>query len=99
VQFLVHIEVTWPADGDAAERERRIAGERARARELAEAGVIRRLWRVPGRWANWGLWEAQDATAVHGAIVSLPMWPYLDVEVIPLADHPSDPGASSAERP
>jgi muconolactone D-isomerase len=95
VQFLVHIEVTWPADGDAAERERRIVGERARARELAEAGIIRRLWRVPGRWANWGLWEAQDATAIHDAIVSLPMWPYVDVEVIPLADHPSDPGAST----
>jgi muconolactone D-isomerase len=95
VQFLVHIEVTWPADGDAAERDRRVQGERVRARELADAGVIRRLWRVPGRWANWGLWEAPDATAIHEAVVSLPMWPYLDVEVIPLADHPSDPGATS----
>jgi muconolactone D-isomerase len=97
VQFLVHIEVTWPADGDPADRERRITAERARARELAAGGVIRRLWRVPGRWANWGLWEAPDATALHEALVSLPMWPYLDVEVIPLADHPNDPGIAAIE--
>jgi muconolactone D-isomerase len=95
VQFLLHIEVTWPPDGDPDELQRRIKAERERARELATAGVIRRLWRVPGRWANWGLWEAPDATALHEAVISLPMWPYLDVEVIPLAEHPNDPGAAS----
>jgi muconolactone D-isomerase len=94
MQFLLHIEVTWPPDGDPAEKERRMAAEGARSRELAAAGVIKRLWRIPGRWANWGIWEAPDATAVHEAVTSLPMWPYLDVEVHPLADHPNDPGAA-----
>jgi len=92
VLFLLRIKVTWPPDGDPEERDRRIAGEAARARELAEAGIIKRVWRVPGQWANWGLWEAPDATAVHEAVTSLPMWPYLDVEVHALADHPNDPG-------
>lgn len=94
MQFLLNIEVTWPPDGDPAEKDRRIAAEHERSRELAEAGVIRRLWRIPGRWANWGLWEAPDATAIHDAVTSLPMWPYLAVEVYPLADHPNDPGAA-----
>jgi muconolactone D-isomerase len=95
MQFLLHIEVTWPPDGDPEEKDRRIAGEAARARELAAAGTIRRLWRIPGKWANWGIWEAPDATALHAAVTSLPMWPYLEVEVFPLADHPNDPGAVS----
>jgi muconolactone D-isomerase len=95
VQFLLRIEVTWPPDGDPEERERRILAERDRARELAEAGVIKRLWRIPGRWANWGLWEAPDATAIHAAVMSLPMWPYLDIDIHPLADHPNDPGAAA----
>jgi muconolactone D-isomerase len=95
VQFLLHIEVTWPPDGDPEERELRILAERDRARELAEAGVIKRLWRIPGRWGNWGLWEAPDATVIHEAVTSLPMWPYLDVEIHPLADHPNDPGAAA----
>lgn len=93
MEFLLHITVTWPPDGDPDEKARRIAGEAARARELTAAGIIKRVWRIPGQWANWGLWEAPDATAIHEAVTSLPMWPYLDVEVYPLAAHPNDPGA------
>jgi len=91
VEFLVHIEVLWPADGDPKELERLTAAERVRARELAAAGRIRRLWRIPGRRANWGLWEAPDASELHAAIRSLPFFPWLQVDVHPLAAHPSDP--------
>ena len=94
MQFLLHIKVTWPPDGDPADKARRIAAEGERARELAAAGIIKRVWRVPGQWANWGLWEAPDATAIHEAVTSLPMWPYLDVVVHPLAEHPNDPAGS-----
>lgn len=92
MEFLVHIEVRWPGDGDPDVLARLTAAERERARELAAAGTIRRLWRIPGRRANWGLWTAPDATALHAALASLPFFPWLDVEVHPLASHPSDPG-------
>ena len=92
MEFLVNIEVGWPADGDPEEL---VAPDRRRARSVARSsvrpGTIRRMWRVPGRRANWGIWEAEDATALHAAIGSLPFFPYLDVEVIPLAAHPNDP--------
>jgi muconolactone D-isomerase len=91
MEFLVHIEVQWPADGDPEELKRLTAAERIRGAELGAAGSIRRMWRIPGRWANWGLWEAADATALHEAISSLPMYPYTDIEVFPLAAHPTDP--------
>ncbi len=87
----MHIDVRWPADGDATELVRLTAAERARAMELAREGRIRRLWRIPGRRANWGLWEAPNATALHDAISSLPFFPWLAVDVHPLAAHPSDP--------
>jgi muconolactone D-isomerase len=92
VEFLVHIQVNWPPDGDPVELARLTAGERTRAAELASEGRIRRLWRIPGRFANWGIWEAPDADALHAAISSLVLYPYLDVTVHPLAAHPSDPG-------
>jgi muconolactone delta-isomerase len=66
--------------------------EAERARELALVGIIRRLWRVPGRWENWGLWEAENIDELHNAISSLPLFPYLSVHVHTLASHPSDPG-------
>ena len=95
MEFLVHIEVRWPPDGDPEQRARLVEAEAARARELAAAGTIKRLWRIPGRQANYGLWSADDATALHTAISSLPFFPWLDVEVIALAEHPSDPPRST----
>ena len=91
MEFLVHIEIEWPPDADPDEFARVTAAERERARELTAEGTIRRLWRVPGRRANWGLWEASDATALHAALTTLPMYPWLSIEVEPLAAHPSDP--------
>jgi muconolactone D-isomerase len=94
VEFLVRIEVQWPAESDPDEFARLTAQERTRARELAQDGRIRRLWRIPGRRANWGLWEADNATVLHEAIASLPLFPWLSVDVHPLAAHPSDPDAT-----
>jgi muconolactone delta-isomerase len=91
VEFLVHIEVLWPADGDPAEYAKLRASEGVRASELAASGRLRRLWRIPGQHANWGLWEADNATDLHEAISSLPHFPWLSVEVHALAAHPSDP--------
>jgi muconolactone D-isomerase len=96
VEFLVHIEVHWPPDGDSGRKAELIAAEGARARELIAAGTLRRLWRIPGRWANYGIWRASDATELHAALGSLPLFAWTDIEVVPLATHPSDPGEGGA---
>jgi muconolactone D-isomerase len=91
MEFLVRIEIAVPeelGDGRAQELSRR---ESERAGELAAAGVLLRLWRVPGRRANVGVWSAPDATELHAALTSLPLFPYMRIEVEPLARHPSDP--------
>jgi muconolactone D-isomerase len=99
MEFLVRITVEWPPDGDPGEKQGLLAAESERARELAAAGTLRRLWRIPGRWANVGLWETEDATALHEALASLPLFPWLDIDVQPLARHPSDPGPSGTSQP
>lgn len=89
MEFLVSIKITPP---EGVEHTAKLyVAERLRAKELADQGIVRRLWRVPGQKANWGLWEAEDATALHQAISSLPLFPYMEVNVHPLAQHPSDP--------
>lgn len=92
MEFLVQIEVLWPPDGEPDQLAQLVAAERARAAELTASGTIRRMWRIPGRWANWGIWFAADATELHAALASLPLYRWLDVEVHALAAHPSDPG-------
>lgn len=93
MEFLVEIVVRWPPEGDTQERDHLIVAESARAAELVESGVIVRLWRIPGQWANVGVWKAADPGALHEALASLPFFPWLDVTVRPLAPHPSDPAA------
>lgn len=92
MDFLVLIEVRWPADGDPEHHRVLVEAEAVRARELAAEGIIKRLWRRPGERANVGVWHADNASVLHEAISSLPFFPWLDVEVQPLADHPNDPG-------
>jgi muconolactone D-isomerase len=94
MEFLVHIDVHLPPDLSPDERSQLLARESARGKELITQGTLKRIWRIPGRQANWSLYEAEDATAVHAAITSLPLWPYMDVNVEPLATHPLEGGAS-----
>jgi muconolactone D-isomerase len=51
-------------------------------------GVIRHLWSLVGQRRNVGIWAAEDADELQAALTSLPVWPYADIEVTPLATHP-----------
>jgi muconolactone D-isomerase len=97
MEYLVNIEIVWPPDADPDFKERIFDLEAKRGRELQQAGLLKRLWRVPGRWANWSLYEARDATELHEAISSLPLWPWMQVTVHPLARHFNDPPASASQ--
>ncbi len=88
VEFLVEIDIRLPPELGEDRRESLLKAEGARGAALAEAGTLRAIWRVPGRLANRGIWSAPDATALHEALVSLPLWPFMDVAVVPLARHP-----------
>jgi muconolactone D-isomerase len=90
VEFFVRFEASPPSEMTGAERERLRALERERAGELRAEGVLKRLWRVPGRRGVVGLWEAPDATVLHDALASLPMFPWMDATVEPLATHPQE---------
>lgn len=99
MEFLTHIRTTLPASLTDGEREEIVQRERKRSSELADAGHQKRLWREPGRTAAWVLWEARDATELHAVLSSLAFFPYAEIDVIPLAEHPSDPGKTAATQP
>ncbi|KHL11972.1 muconolactone D-isomerase [Mumia flava] len=93
MEFLVHIEIDWPPDAPEERKAEIFARELEQGQRLAAAGRLRRLWRVPGRWANWSLYEVADATELHESLSSLPLYPWMDIEVHALAEHPNDPRA------
>jgi len=90
VEFLVYTQNLLPPDTDPGRVAELRRAERERAEELRANGTLKRLWRVPGRWATVALYEAADATELHDALASLPMWQYTDVRVEPLATHPQE---------
>lgn len=90
MQFLVQIHVQLPYGLPDSERERLLAAELERGRELREAGSIKAIWRIPGGLRNVGIWEAEDATELHQLIASLPLYPFISAEVTALAQHPLD---------
>ncbi|RHW28432.1 muconolactone delta-isomerase [Nocardioides immobilis] len=87
-EFLVHIRIAGvPPESLAALR----AAEASQARALAAAGTLRRLWRLPEGWSNVGLWCAPDLAALEDVLQTLPLKPYMTVEIYPLDPHPNDP--------
>jgi muconolactone D-isomerase len=96
MEFLVQIVVNLPPDMDSTERADLLERERRKAEQLRATGVIKRIWRIPGRSANVGVWEAADPTELHDAITSLPLFPWLAVEVTGLATHYLEAGAAGA---
>ncbi|WUI02672.1 muconolactone Delta-isomerase family protein [Spirillospora sp. NBC_00431] len=95
MEFLVNIEIALPDGLDPHQVDRLRAAERQRAAELAQAGVLVRLWRVPGRWANWGLWRTRGEPDLQRALTSLPMYQYMSVQIHPLHPHPNDPAQTA----
>ena len=86
--FMLRIDVTVPPDMPQADKDALRKRENARAEELIEKGTMVRIWRIVGRVANFSVWQAESLEALHDAVSSLPMFPYMKIDVTPLIDHP-----------
>ena len=86
--FMVLINVQTPATLPVEERQRLDDAERDRALELIAEGLVLRLWRVVGQRSNYGIWQSDSLEQLHAAISTLPLFPFMRVEVTPLVAHP-----------
>jgi muconolactone D-isomerase len=87
--YHVRMDVRVPHDLDPRRFERLKAEERARAQELQRQGRWVHLWRVAGRYANVSVFDVADHDELHAILSGLPLFPFMEVEVTPLARHPS----------
>ena len=86
--FHVDIEVRVPYGTDSDTVHRLEAQEHERAAELQRLGKWKYLWRVAGRWANVSIFEVDDPAELHAILESLPLRPFMNVEVKALCRHP-----------
>ena len=87
--YCVRMDVRVPHDVDPDRFERLKAEEKARAQDLQRAGAWRHLWRIAGQYANVSIFDVADHDELHAIISSLPLFPFMEISVTPLARHPS----------
>jgi muconolactone D-isomerase len=94
MEYLVEFTITIPDGTPAAEIEQRRADEATRVAELAAQGHALRVWKpLPenGRPRALALYRASSDNELEAILDSLPLHPWMEVSVTPLAKHPNDP--------
>ena len=87
--FHVRMDVKIPKDLDPEIAARLKAEEKVRAQELMRLGVWRHLWRIVGQYANYSVFDVDNGSDLHDILLSLPLFPYMEIQVTPLCRHPS----------
>lgn len=87
--FHVRMDVRIPHELDPDVRADIVAREKAYAQELQRTGKWRHLWRIVGEYANISIFDVESGDELHDLLSGLPLFPYMDVQVTPLAQHPS----------
>ena len=87
--FHVKMIVKLPVDMDPAQAAKLKADEKELAQSLMREGKWRHLWRIAGQYANYSVFDVQSNDELHQLLSQLPLFPYMDIHVTPLANHPS----------
>lgn len=87
--FLAHMQVNIPDTVPTERADRLKADEKALAQELQKSGKWRHLWRVAGQYANYSVFDVESNDELHQLLMSLPLYPFMKIEITPLAQHPS----------
>jgi muconolactone D-isomerase len=86
--FHVCIDVHLPLDMNPEKLKDLSAREHARARELQLQGKWTHLWRVAGKYSNISIFDVEDPAELHDVLNSLPLYPFMEVQVTALCKHP-----------
>jgi muconolactone D-isomerase len=86
--FHVYMTVRIPYGTDPEIITKLSVDEHAHAKELQEQGKWLHLWRVAGKFANVSVFKVRDPGELHEILSSLPLYPFMEVEVTTLCHHP-----------
>ena len=87
--YLVHMIVDIPSTLPIEESTRIKAEEKAYSQELQSSGKWPHLWRVVGEYANYSVFDVESNDELHDTLIKLPLFPFMQIEVTPLSQHPS----------
>ncbi|GAC01373.1 MULTISPECIES: muconolactone Delta-isomerase [Gordonia] len=88
--FHVRMDVNIPDDLDPDVRAETVAREKAYSQDLQRSGKWPHIWRIVGEYSNYSIFDVESNDELHTLLSGLPLFPYMDIKVTPLAKHPSD---------
>jgi muconolactone D-isomerase len=86
--FHAIMTIRIPYDTDPEKITKLTAQEHERAKELQLQGKWLHLWRVAGKWANVSIFKVESPDELHEILSSLPLYPFMEIEVSALSQHP-----------
>lgn len=87
--FLVRMDVNIPRDLPVAQANEIKAREKAYSQDLQRDGRWKSIWRVVGEYANYSVFDVASNDELHQLLQGLPLFPFMKIDVTPLAQHPS----------
>lgn len=87
--YMVRMDVHLPQDMPASQADEIKAREKAYAQDLQRQGKWQQLYRVVGEYANYSVFDVESNDELHMLLSGLPLFPYMKIQVTPLAKHPS----------
>lgn len=87
--YLVRMDVNIPRDLPLEQANEIKAREKSYSQDLQRDGRWPHLWRVVGEYANYSVFDVASNDELHQLLSGLPLFPYMQIDVTPLAAHPS----------
>jgi muconolactone D-isomerase len=87
--YHVRMDVAIPRDLDEAGRADIVAREKEYSQELQRAGKWVHIWRIVGQYSNISVFAVESPAELHEILWNLPLFPYMAIDIMPLATHPS----------
>lgn len=87
--FMVHMIVDIPDTIPADEVARIKADEKQYSQDLQRSGKWPHIWRIVGEYANISIFDVESNDELHDILSRLPLFPFMTIQVTPLAKHPS----------
>jgi muconolactone D-isomerase len=86
--FQVRMDVHIPLDMPIEQANQIKAVEKAYSQDLQRQGKWRHIWRITGQYSNISIFDVESNEELHN-ILGLPLYPYMNIEVMALNRHPS----------
>jgi muconolactone D-isomerase len=87
--FAIRMDVNLPVDMDPTVKADTLLREKAYSQELQRSGEWLNIWRCVGEYSNLSIFDVEDNERLHSILWNLPLFPYMRIDVTPLATHPS----------